>query len=114
MISALLLFAAALAGYLGFACLALAMPRHWAEASGEKTAPPHQHWLRTCGFTLLGMAFAICVCRDGLSFGTVLATVLISASMITVALTLAWRPRLLSFLITIPAQALARTRKNET
>lgn len=102
MIPALLLLAAALAGYLGFACLALAMPRHWAEASGEKTAPPHPRWLRTCGFSLSGIAFAICVCRDGLSFGAVLATVLISASAIAVALTLAWRPRLLSFLVLFP------------
>lgn len=90
MTAALLLAAASLAGYAGFMCLALAMPRHWAEVSGRKTGTaPHR--LRPCGFSLLGFAFALCVYRDGLSFGSVLWTVLLAAMAIAVALTLAWR-----------------------
>lgn len=102
---ALLLVAASLAGYIGFACLALAMPRHWIEASGRKTAPaPHRRGLRSCGFSLLGVAYALCVHRDGASFGSVLGIVLFSAAAGAVALTLAWRPRLLSFLTLLPCR----------
>ena len=100
---ALLLVAASLAGYIGFACLALAMPRHWGEASGRKTATaPHRRWLRPCGFSLLGIAYALCVHRDGASFGGVLGIVLLSATAGAVALTLTWRPRLLLFLMPLP------------
>lgn len=98
---ALLLAAASLAGYIGFACLALAMPRHWIEVSGRKTAP-HRRWLRPCGFALLGIAYALCVHRDGASFGSVLGMILLSAAAGAVALTLAWRPRLLSLLTLSP------------
>ena len=99
---ALHLVAASLAGYIGFACLALAMPRHWVEASGRKTTAPRQRWLRPCGFSLLGVAYALCVHRDGASFGSVLGIVLLSAAAGAVALTLAWRPRLLAFLTLLP------------
>lgn len=100
---ALLLVAASLAGYIGFACLALAMPRHWAEAGGRKTATtPHRRQLRACGFALLGLAYAFCVHRDGAGFGSVLWIVLLSAAAGAVALTLAWRPRLLSLLTWFP------------
>jgi hypothetical protein len=93
--SALLLLAAGLASYGAFACLALAMPRHWAEVSGQTVDfAPHRAWLRLCGFALLGLSYALCVYRDGPSFGSVLWLLLIWAAAIAVALTLAWRPRL--------------------
>ncbi len=61
MMSALLLLAAGLTSYLAFACLALAMPRHWAEANGQSVAfVPQRTWLRPCGFTLLGLSYALC------------------------------------------------------
>jgi len=44
---------------------------------------------------LLGIAYLVCVYRDGPSFGSLLWVVLISAAAIAVALTLAWHPRLL-------------------
>lgn len=92
----LLLMLAALASYLGFACLALAMPRHWAEAGGPRLrpAPPRQR-LRGCGFALLGIAYALIVYRDGPAFGSVLWVVLLTAAAIAVALTLGWRPQAL-------------------
>lgn len=93
--SALLLFAAGLASYSAFACLALAMPRHWAAASGQAVAlAPHRTWLRLGGFVLLGFTYALCVYRDGPGFGSLLWLLLISAAAVAVALTLAWRPRL--------------------
>jgi len=92
----LLLIAASLACYSGFAGLALAMPRHWAAASGQRvTAAPHRRWLRPSGFSMLALAYALCVHRDGASFGSVLWAVLLPAAAVAVALTLAWRPRLL-------------------
>ena len=94
--SALLLLAAGLAGYVALACLALAMPRHWTEATGQIVAfVPQRKWLRPCGFTLLGLSYTLCGYRDGLGFGSVLWVLLITAAGIAVALTLAWRPRLL-------------------
>lgn len=96
MTPALLLLLAMLASYAGFACLALAMPRHWTQAGGPRlrAAPPRRR-LRGCGFALLGVAYALIVYRDGPGFGSVLAVVLLSASAIAVALTLAFRPRVL-------------------
>lgn len=93
---ALLLIAASLASYGGFACLALAMPCHWAEVSGQGIdVAPLRRWLRPLGFSMLGIAYALCVYRDGPSFGSLLWVVLISAAAIAVALTLTWQPRLL-------------------
>jgi hypothetical protein len=91
-----LLLAAGLVSYVAFVCLALAMPRHWTEVSGQTVAfVPQRTWLRPCGFALLGLSYALCVYRDGPSFGSVLSVLLISAAAIAVALTLTLRPRLL-------------------
>lgn len=96
MMPALLLVAAALASYGGFACLALAMPDHWIRASGQRSdAALHRRRLRPAGFFMLGVAYVLCVCRDGPSFGSLLWGVLISAAAIAVALTLTWRPTFL-------------------
>ncbi|HVK95059.1 MAG TPA: DUF3325 domain-containing protein [Noviherbaspirillum sp.] len=93
---ALLLVAASLASYVGFACLALAMPHHWTQVSGQATdVAPHRRWLRPCAYLLLSVAYALCVYRDGSGFGSLLWTILISAAAIAVALTLTWQPRLL-------------------
>jgi hypothetical protein len=96
MMPALLLGAAGLAAYGGFACLALAMPEHWARASGEESAvSPHRPLLRPLGFTLLAAAYLLCFWRDGAAFGSVLWIVLGAAAGMAVAFTLTWRPRLL-------------------
>lgn len=96
MTPALLLILAMLASYAGFAYLALAMPRHWAQAGGQwlRTMPPRRR-LRGCGFALLGVAYALIFYRDGPGFGSVLAVMLFFAAATAVALTLAFRPRLL-------------------
>jgi hypothetical protein len=91
---ALSFIGAFVASFCGFACLALAMPRHWREASGQRVdIAPHRRWLRPCGFLLPGIAYLLCVYRDGASFGSVLWVVLISVAAITTTLTLAWRPQ---------------------
>ena len=93
---ALLLGAANMASYGGFACLALAMPRHWAAATGKKVdVVPHRRWLRPCGFAMLALSYGLCAYRDGPGFGSLLWAILISAAAIAVALTLTWRPQLL-------------------
>lgn len=92
MTPALLLILAGLASYGGFACLALAMPRHWAQMGGARlrVAPPRR-LLRGCGAALLGGAYALLVYRDGPSFGSVLWVLLLFAAAAAVALSLAWR-----------------------
>lgn len=95
MMAGLLLAAAGLALYFGFACLALAMPEHWAQACGEDDAPPGSTGLRPVGFAVLALAFVLCLLRDGPSFGSLLWVVMACASAVAVALSLAWKPRLL-------------------
>lgn len=92
----LLLTLAMLSSYMGFACLALAMPRHWAQAGGQRlrAMPPHRS-LRGCGLGLLSVAYALIVYRDGPGFGSVLSVVLFCGAALAVALTLAFRPRML-------------------
>jgi hypothetical protein len=93
-VSALLLLAAAALCYGGLACLALAMPDHWLQAGGrEDAAAALRRPLRRGAALLLACAYALCVTRDGASFGTLLWVVLVSACAIGVALTLTWRPR---------------------
>ena len=95
MTAGLLLFAV-LACYTGFACLALAMPDYWARAGGD--ANDHgrrRHRLRLSGALMLCLALAICIWRDGVSFGAILWIILLTASASAVAFTLTWRPRLL-------------------
>ncbi|QGZ38149.1 uncharacterized protein DUF3325 [Pseudoduganella flava] len=101
--SALQLLAAAALCYGGFACLALAMPDHWVQAGGrQEAAATLCRPLRRAGAMLLAAAYALCVCRDGASFGTLLWVVLVSAGALAVALTLTWRPHWLL----APARAL--------
>ena len=96
MMPALLLIAACLAAYGGFACLALAMPEHWARVSGQEgDVSPHRGRLRPLGFGLLAAVYLLCLWRDGAAFGSVLWVVLGAAAAMAVALTLTWRPKLL-------------------
>ncbi|HET6719294.1 MAG TPA: DUF3325 domain-containing protein [Rhodocyclaceae bacterium] len=89
-----MLLAAGLAGYGAWACLALALPRHWVAANGERGAfaPAPKRALRASGGALLGLAYALCWYRDGAAFGSVLWLLLMTAVAFAVAFTLAWRP----------------------
>ena len=93
----LLLAAAFAAGYVGFALLALSLPRHWHEVTGQLAMP-----VRTCtafrriGAAGLGACFGLALWRDGAAFGCVLGVLLLSTSAVAVALTLTWRPQWLA------------------
>lgn len=98
MMTPLLLLIACAASYTGFACMALAMPDHWTRAGGVADRPATRaRRLRRVGAVILGIACALCIMRDGASFGIILWIVLMSASAIAVALTLTWHPRLLRY-----------------
>ena len=62
---ALMLVAACLASYGGFACLALAMPEHWERWRGRSPRAVPWRWLRPAGLGLLALAYGLCVWRDG-------------------------------------------------
>ena len=103
MMAALLLLLASAASYAGFACFALAMPDHWESAGGDPGEQgARRHGLRLTGSVMLSLALALCVWRDGASFGPLLWVLLMSASAIAVALTLTWYPRLFLFCIRSP------------
>lgn len=98
---ALLLLAAGLASYGAWACLALAMPRHWAAANDRAAANGERGafasapaGLRPGGCALQALAYALCWYRDGPAFGSVLWLLLMATAAFAVAFTLAWRPRL--------------------
>lgn len=89
--SALLLLAAGLLAYAGFACLALAMPDHRFLLRDRAALLPSPRLLRWLAVALLGGAYGLCLYRDGASFGSLLWLVLISAAGLAVAFTLTWR-----------------------
>lgn len=103
MSAVLLLLAAGLAGYGGWACLALAQPRHWAANGPAGALAPAPRWLRPCGGALQGLAYALCWYRDGPAFGSVLALLLMSAAAFAVTFTLAWHPGLFRPVIRLAA-----------
>ncbi|WP_343729763.1 DUF3325 domain-containing protein [Duganella sp.] len=94
--NAVLLLLAGLASYTGFACIALAMPDYWERAGGDSAGhAPLRRPLRASGGLLLCLALALCLWRDGASFGSLLWMILLTAGAIAVAFTLTWRPQLL-------------------
>ncbi|MEH6433760.1 DUF3325 domain-containing protein [Massilia sp. DD77] len=95
-----LLLLAALAGYAGFACLALAMPDYWHRVGGSEDHPAGgARRLRLAGAALLGAASLACVWRDGPGFGLLLWGLMMPASALAVAFTLTWRPHWLGAVI---------------
>lgn len=88
----LLLIAAAVTAYAGFACLALSQTRHWRQVPGSTTATsPPKTSLRTTGALCLAVSLALALLRDGSAFGSLLWVVLVSVCAFAVALTLSWR-----------------------
>ena len=100
----LLLVGIVTAAYLGFALLALTQTRHWRRVS---RAPPPTGMRRLAPRTLGGLALllslALCLVRDGPSFGALLWATAISIAAVAVAFTLTWRPALLSPLVKMVA-----------
>jgi hypothetical protein len=87
------------AAYIGLAWLALALPRHWRDATGRPESPVRARAaLRAAGATALVASFAMGIARDGWAFGSLVWVTVIAATAIGVAFTGAWRPRWLRVL----------------
>lgn len=91
------LLLAAASAWLGFACLALSQPQHWRAVTAEaQAAPPRPALLRPAGYLALALALALCLARDGVSFGSILWVLLLAVDAALVVFTLSWRPRWLA------------------
>ncbi len=91
--------AAALLSLLGFGMLALGQERHWQTVTGLgehkriRSAP-----LLAAGLMLQAAACGLFVKAEGASFGALLWVLSMTATAMTVALTLTWRPSALRWL----------------
>lgn len=89
----LLLTAAAIACYVAFAMLALAMKRHWLEVTGApKIAPGLSVFLRVLATALLLASLYAAIVANGPSFGSTLWVFLLSVAALGVVATLTWKP----------------------
>jgi len=110
MLDVIWLVLAAAASLLGFACLALSLPHHGRAVRGAALPAARARRLRACGYPLLVVSGAFSVLRDGASFGSVLAVMVLITSAWAVAFTLTWRPHWLRPLAW-PRRASAATRE---
>jgi len=84
----------------GMAWLALAMAVHWEQVMLQPAARAAgvRLLLRGAGACALALAAAACLLADRPSMALLVWLMLLAASALTVALTLAWRPALLRWL----------------
>lgn len=88
--------------YGGFMCLALSQAKHWTRMIETSRCPPHVvRGLRIMGWLLLAATLVLSVSRDGVSFGALLWSCLISVAAIAVALTLAGKPGWFGMIVAI-------------
>lgn len=93
-------FGAVVCGVVGMAWLALALPVHWEQVRGPgPRAPGVVRGLRALGAGALGLSLLLCVSVDHLSMAPLVWVMSLTASALVVALTLAWRPRWLAWLV---------------
>lgn len=107
MVGWLLLISILTAAYFGFALVALTQAQHWRRIS--RAPPPtgiRPLALRTLGGLALVLSLALCLVRDGPSFGSLLWATAVSLTAAAVAFTLTWRPALLR-----PLAAMATTER---
>lgn len=71
--------------------LALSQERNWRIAYGAGAGG--RTTMRRIGWPLVLLTLALCIVRDGASFGTILGLFLLAAAFLAVTLTLAFRPR---------------------
>lgn len=91
--------AAALMSVAGFAWLALAMDVHWRQVHGDRArAGAVKPVLRVLGMAGLAASALLCALADRPSMAVLVWLMLLAGSAPLVALTLAWRPRLLRVL----------------
>ena len=77
----------------GFALLALSQDKHWRTVAGAKGPPPSKALVRGAGWTLVLVALAPCVVRDGGAFAALLWPLLLTVCAFGVAMLIAYRPR---------------------
>lgn len=95
---ALWLMLAALLSLAGMAWLALAMAVHWEQVMPCPAANHPRRLLRGAGACALACAAAACLLADRPSMAILIWFMLLAASALAIALTLAWRPVLLRIL----------------
>jgi hypothetical protein len=99
MAEALALSASFFSAVCGMAWLALAMKPHWAQLqSGAPHSAAVARRLRVVGALALCASLALCFSADHASMASLVWVMTLSASALIVAMTLAYRPRWLSFL----------------
>jgi hypothetical protein len=71
--------------------LALSQERNWRIASGPRAG--RRAMMRWIGWPAVLLTLALCIARDGASFGPILGLFLLATAFMTVTLILAFRPR---------------------
>ncbi|MEM9879121.1 MAG: DUF3325 domain-containing protein [Pseudomonadota bacterium] len=107
MLDALFLICAFLCGLLGCSSIAISQLRHWRALFGPRAAPGRVFLARCAGWSLIAASLALCLVRDGASFGALLWPLVIGVSALCVALLLAYSPNVLKPLATLFAKAVA-------
>jgi len=96
---ALILLVAMLACATGFGWLALAMAGHWRQVVGTSSCPPTvARRLRVLAGAALSLSLALCLMVDHPSMAALVWIMMLTASALSVAFTLTWRPGLLAVL----------------
>jgi hypothetical protein len=98
----LLLGCAAVAAFVGLAWLALGMSTHWAQVH---PAGLPSRWLRWAGVVALGLSLGLCLAADHPSMAALVWLMLLAASAVAVAMTLASRPHWLRWVWPAAGQA---------
>jgi len=84
----------------GMGLLALAMKPHWDQARAPIPYPTARaRALRVFGGLALGLSFALCLLADHPSTASLVWLMAVTVSALTVAFTLAYRPRWLGWLV---------------
>lgn len=89
-----LLFFAIVSALSGALLLALSQERNWRIICGGRTG--RQARMLHKGWSMALLTLALCILRDGASFGTILGLFLLATAFLTITLTLGFRPRWLS------------------
>lgn len=92
MVEPLLLVAAAVVTYVGFAWLALAMPTHWEQVHAHADAHSAQRPLRIAGAAALAVSLGLCLAVDHPSMAALVWLMLLAGAAVGVAMTLSTRP----------------------
>jgi len=95
---AALLATAAIASLAGMGWLALSLTPHWQQVRGRDRSPPVRA-LRLAGAIALFVALQLCLAADHPSMAVLVWIMTLAATALSVALMLAWRPRLLAGLV---------------